>query len=597
MLTAGNSTNSRTFNYDGLSRLTSSTEPELNQNSVQYSYDTQMAGDLYQRIAPAPNQTGSTTVTTTYTHDALHRLTAVTYNDGSTPWTTLAYDQSSNWTSNISNGKGQLTGAFVCPSGTSGPTCGTTNPSSIGTIFSYDPVGRAQWDGQCTPTTCGISAYSLNYTYDYLGDELTASNGKGITWTNTFNSIGQLKQISTNWLSPTQSGTVVSGTTYNALGEPTSDLLGNGIQESWSWLPMRAGGYSAGSVYNFGNTAGVGPILEGATDSVNGNWTYTYDNFQRLSGSSCTGSCPLGQSSVGFNYLYDPVGNRWKQNLTAGSGPAPQYTFGSWNHISGSGVAYDSPGNMTNDGLLPVAHTYTYDAENRLIKVDNGSTATYKYDAMGRRVTQATSAGAFEYLMDLQGNPVTKLVAGTSSTLSSEVVIAGRHWGTDVMSGSMLFMHGDWLGTGRAWTNLSGSVVQECQNFAFGDSLSCSGTANNTDTNFTGTPYDTEDAMYHASFREVSPVQGRWMRPDPMGLGAVDPTNPQSWNRYAYALNNPLSFIDPTGLFCVWDDGSFDSADDPGTGTASSCGSAGGNWFDGAPSDWGLNGNWSNQMG
>jgi hypothetical protein len=38
------------------------------------------------------------------------------------------------------------------------------------------------------------------------------------------------------------------------------------------------------------------------------------------------------------------------------------------------------------------------------------------------------------------------------------------------------------------------------------------------------------------------------MMPDPAGMAATDPTNPQSWNRYAYVLNNPLSNFDPLGL-------------------------------------------------
>ena len=43
---------------------------------------------------------------------------------------------------------------------------------------------------------------------------------------------------------------------------------------------------------------------------------------------------------------------------------------------------------------------------------------------------------------------------------------------------------------------------------------------------------------------------GRWMTPDPAGLAAVDPGNPQSWNRYAYVLNNPMSYVDASGLSC-----------------------------------------------
>jgi RHS repeat-associated protein len=55
-------------------------------------------------------------------------------------------------------------------------------------------------------------------------------------------------------------------------------------------------------------------------------------------------------------------------------------------------------------------------------------------------------------------------------------------------------------------------------------------------------------ALYDATYREYAPGQGRWISPDPAGLAAVDPTNPQSWNRYAYVTNNPLLFTDPSGL-------------------------------------------------
>jgi hypothetical protein len=41
---------------------------------------------------------------------------------------------------------------------------------------------------------------------------------------------------------------------------------------------------------------------------------------------------------------------------------------------------------------------------------------------------------------------------------------------------------------------------------------------------------------------------GRWPSPDPAGIASVDPTDPQTWNRYAYVRNSPLMMTDPTGL-------------------------------------------------
>jgi hypothetical protein len=81
---------------------------------------------------------------------------------------------------------------------------------------------------------------------------------------------------------------------------------------------------------------------------------------------------------------------------------------------------------------------------------------------------------------------------------------------------------------------------------------------------------------------------GRFMSPDPSGLTYADITNPQSLNLYAYAWNNPLINIDPTGLECVWDDGSYDSNDDSSTGAGAvdgsgnhtGCSGQGGTWID-----------------
>ena len=73
-------------------------------------------------------------------------------------------------------------------------------------------------------------------------------------------------------------------------------------------------------------------------------------------------------------------------------------------------------------------------------------------------------------------------------------------------------------------------------------------TSGTADPSFTGQNSDTVSSLYDFTFRRLSPTQGRWISPDPAGLAAVDPTNPQTWNRYAYVANNPLSFIDPLGL-------------------------------------------------
>jgi RHS repeat-associated protein len=91
----------------------------------------------------------------------------------------------------------------------------------------------------------------------------------------------------------------------------------------------------------------------------------------------------------------------------------------------------------------------------------------------------------------------------------------------------------------------------------------------------TGKERDTESGNDYFGARYYASSMGRMMSPDPLG-GSI--LNPQSLNRYAYVLNNPLIYTDPSGEECVWDDGSFDSADDKQTGSAGGCSGQGGTW-------------------
>jgi RHS repeat-associated protein len=56
------------------------------------------------------------------------------------------------------------------------------------------------------------------------------------------------------------------------------------------------------------------------------------------------------------------------------------------------------------------------------------------------------------------------------------------------------------------------------------------------------------NGLYDFLARELPPTQSRWISPDPAGLAAVDPSDPQTWNRYAYVRNAPMTESDPLGL-------------------------------------------------
>jgi RHS repeat-associated protein len=154
------------------------------------------------------------------------------------------------------------------------------------------------------------------------------------------------------------------------------------------------------------------------------------------------------------------------------------------------------------------------------------------------------------------------------------------------------YSHADWLSTSRLATTASRTVYFDQAYAPFGEGYQRNISPSDPPLEFAGMFKHTATGYYDTPNREYHPVQGRWISPDPAGLAAVKISNPQSWNRYAYVGNNPLSFFDPLGLSpnCVahtidyYVDGQYDSSmifldctdDSPGGGSLVNTGVGGG---------------------
>jgi RHS repeat-associated protein len=274
-----------------------------------------------------------------------------------------------------------------------------------------------------------------------------------------------------------------------------------------------------------------------------------HDEFNRLTAKTTT------QGTVqNFTYTYDRYGNRWAQNAPQG-GPVLSISFNQGNNIIiSSGFTNDVVGNIGNDTL----HGYSYDADGNLISVDNGATARYYYDSLNQRVQIAPTRGTYEFVWDIFGRRVSTWVASNhafveSNAYTDSAPIAIR------AGGQTQFEHQNWLGTERVRTSYNGAVAISINSLPWADGHTPSGD-NGDQHDFALMDRDLEDNTEHAQFRQYSTNLGRWQSPD-LYLGSYDFTNPQSFNRYTYALNNPTSAIDPSGLdWCIV------SVDDPNCG-------------------------------
>ncbi len=193
-------------------------------------------------------------------------------------------------------------------------------------------------------------------------------------------------------------------------------------------------------------------------------------------------------------------------------------------------------------------NTYQWDAEGRLISVNNGSTWSATYNAFGQRVERiSTGGGRTEDLFDPSGQLLGHLNGANGVWWEEYVHFDGRLlWYYTQATNTSRYFHVNALGSLGLATNQTGAPVEEMLYYPFGVRWQNT-TGFGWDEKFAQFPQRDDDIQkYEASFREYAPGLGRWMSPDRLAGNVM---NPQSLDRYTYVLNNPVSNIDPLGLF------------------------------------------------
>ena len=296
--------------------------------------------------------------------------------------------------------------------------------------------------------------------------------------------------------------------------------------------------------YNYPTGANNGK-LSSMYDPVSGETvTYTYDSLNRLLTAN-------GTTGWGQQYGFDAFGNLLSKTVTSGSGPSLSQAVNTANNQI-VGQSYDNNGNAlstTNGGLT---YNLNYDVENRLSAVSHTTVvADYSYDAQNHRVwswpnTLDSLNNTTNYTVNIyspSGQKVGAYLLAPATVFNSQAGQTTPYMQVTLTSGDKYFGSRR-LGTlDQLGSAVNGSPTQTY--FPWGETK---GASNPQDTwNFATYWQDSASGLDYANNRYYTSVGGRFMTPDP-SKSSGGPSDPQSWNRYAYTRGDPVNRYDPTGL-------------------------------------------------
>jgi RHS repeat-associated protein len=333
-----------------------------------------------------------------------------------------------------------------------------------------------------------------------------------------------------------------------------------------------------------------------------GNGLQTLRGYEPTNGSLKTISTGVGtNSNVQYlDYTFDALGNL-KERRDNNQTLAETFVYDSLNRLTSAAIAtvgtrtydYDATGNILNksdfgddytygagtagphavtevkNGATSLA-TYSYDANGNMVSGDGRSIAwtsfnkpetiqkggvrlNFYYDAGHNRVKQDTGSRITYYLSS--GAHYEKEISGSGAEHKHYINAGGRSVAIYTQQGDntdkIRYLHTDHLGSIDVITDENRQIVERQSFSPFGsrrnnDWSSPTSVLAGLETHhgFTGHEQLDDVGIIHMNGRLYDPKLGRFLSPD---IQVQYPDQTQSFNRYTYVNNNPLSFTDPSG--------------------------------------------------
>jgi RHS repeat-associated protein len=539
-----NSSRTRTFTYDSVARLLSANNPES--GSVTYTYNPD--GTVLTKKDAIP-------VTTSYTYDALHRTTGVSYTT-SDPSLAFTYDgtgclsltacQNIGHRTGMTDGAGSEVWAYQVDKTNSRSIhreqrTNNSSPSNITKTTTY----YLDLSGNVTQLVYPTGR-TVNYTYDSADRPSKAyDSSNGITYTTDWKTPGT--DCLANAVCYTPQGSVYNmsiGQTTSFAGFNLSETFNNRLQPSEIKASSSAG-TAMDLTYSFldGTTqTNAGHVAE-ITNNLDGTRTqgFNYDQVNRINAAGTV--VDTGSHCWGNHYSYDAWGNLlaqdgWTQYYSACTeGTMAAVTANGNNQISG--LVYDADGRTLSDG----DYSYTWNAESQM---KTAAGVTYSYDGDGRR---AAKVGSKLYWYG-SGDEILAETDASGNILNEYVFFGNKRVAVLPAGANPLYYAEDFLGSSRVMVQSNGTVCYDADFTPYGGERPYTSTCSQN-YKFEGKERDSETANDDFEAREYSWRFGRWLSSDwsatPVPVPYANLSNPQTLNLYAMVADDPESFADLDG--------------------------------------------------